>query len=81
MINSFYFNKRAPDPLCPKIQKSADTKVQDVVLSCITKSLPSGLFVSAIAPDVVFIMELDRQGKKSKRRYWNKNLPPRRPTD
>jgi hypothetical protein len=75
LINSYFFNNREPEPFCPKIEKKPDSKIQDVVLSCITKSSPSGLFVSAIAPDVVFILELDRQGKMRKRRDWNKKNP------
>jgi len=76
LISQHYLNKRAPEPFCPtKKKKASDSKIQGVVRTCMTeRSVPSGLFVSATAPEVVLgqVPGIDRHGKGKKRRPWNK---------
>jgi hypothetical protein len=76
LINQHYFNKKSSDGFSPPKHKLADSKVQGVVLSCMTKLSPSGLFVSATAPDVVLGqipgMNKDHQEKKRKGRPWKR---------
>lgn len=73
LISQYYLNKRAPDLLVALPQKPSDTRIQDVVLSYITKVAPSVLFVSASAPEVVLELVADiEERKKRKRSLWKK---------
>lgn len=75
-INQQYLNKRDFDGFHPDKPKPDDSKIQGVVLSCLIKLSPSGLFASATAPDVVFgqilFMGKTDAEKKKKSRPWKR---------
>ena len=86
LISQHYSNRRAPDTYTPPPPKNqpSDSKIQEVVLSCIKLS-PTGLFVSATSVEVVMgqieavmgeilVMEIERE-KKIRKRRWNKRQP------
>jgi hypothetical protein len=85
LISQHYSNKRSPDAFTPPPKNQpSDSKIQEVVLSCIKLS-PTGLFVSATSAEVILgqlgvvmgeilVMELERE-KKIRKRRWNKRRP------
>jgi len=85
LISQHYSNKSSPDAFAPPPKKQpSDSKIQEVVLSCIKLS-PTGLFVSATSVEVVLgqievvmgeilVMELERE-KKIRKWRWNKKRP------
>ena len=89
LISQHYSNKKSPDAFAPPPQNQpSDSKIQEVVLSCIKLS-PTGLFVSATSVEVVLgqievvmgeilVMELERE-KQIRKRRWNKR-PPNEPS-
>lgn len=71
-VSRDYLNKRAFDGFYPDETKQDDSRIQEVVLSCMAKLPPTGLFVSATAPDVVlgqilFMGKADPEKKKTSR--------------
>ncbi len=75
-VNQDYLNKRAFDGFQPDEPKADNSKIQGVVLSCMTQLPPTGLFVSATAPEVVlgqilFMGKADPE-KKKKGRPWKR---------